>query len=183
MTKQKENPLPYARDPNVDFIDHDGVVFKSDAERVYAPLPNVPDNTERRRYETPNPTPMEPPLNYQHQPSAIDLQLEQLATHRRQLAAMERAGAEETFEEADDFEVDDDFDPSTPYEEFFVRGVGSFEPGFPEVIRQINLDLQAAKASQQPPSSPPPAKPPKTGGKSVKGGEAAGETLDGPDPE
>lgn len=32
--------------------------------------------------------------------------------------AMEENG-EETFEEADDFDVDDDFDPSTPYEEFF----------------------------------------------------------------
>lgn len=32
--------------------------------------------------------------------------------------AME-ANGEETFEEADDFDIDDDFDPSTPYEEFF----------------------------------------------------------------
>lgn len=32
--------------------------------------------------------------------------------------AMEEAG-EETFEEADDFDVDDDYDPSSPYEEFF----------------------------------------------------------------
>jgi len=32
--------------------------------------------------------------------------------------AMEEQG-EETFEDADDFDVDDDFDPSSPYEEFF----------------------------------------------------------------
>lgn len=64
-----------------------------------------------------DPTPIAPPIGYKKSPSIA----EQIRTmirseHLRQEA--ERAGYE-TFEEADDFDVGDDFDPKSPYEEVF----------------------------------------------------------------
>lgn len=66
--------------------------------------------------EYPNPTPMEPPIGYV--PSVpIYEQIRQMV--RRELSQAAADEGFETMEEADDFDVDDDFDPSTPYEEAF----------------------------------------------------------------
>lgn len=62
--------------------------------------------------------PKEPPLNYVKQPSMVDIVRSQIRSEmlRREVEA---AGVE-TFEEADDFNVEDDpADPSTPFEENF----------------------------------------------------------------
>lgn len=67
--------------------------------------------------ETPDPVPMAPPLGYNRQPSLTEKIRAMVRSEHVRLAAMQ-AGME-TFEEADDFEVGDDLDPSTPYEEVF----------------------------------------------------------------
>lgn len=72
---------------------------------------------DEQGHEIPDPVPMEPPLGYRRTPSLA----EQIRMHIRSEAlrrAAEEAGYE-TFEEADDFDVGDDYDPTSPYEEVF----------------------------------------------------------------
>lgn len=61
--------------------------------------------------ELPDPTPVAPPVGYKKQPSMADIIREQV-----RLAKLAEEAGVETFEEANDFEVGDDFDPDSPYE-------------------------------------------------------------------
>jgi len=70
---------------------------------------------EFERYK-PDPTPMAPPIGYNPQPSLAE-QIRAMVRSSQLALEAERLGAE-TFEEADDFEMDD-VDPSSPYEENF----------------------------------------------------------------
>lgn len=64
-----------------------------------------------------DPTPIAPPIGYKKSPSIA----EQIRAMVRSEKLRQEAEAEgyETFEEADDFDVGDDFDPKSPYEEVF----------------------------------------------------------------
>lgn len=67
-------------------------------------------------HEVPDPRPMEIPAGFKR-PETLQEQVARLVQ-----GSISRKAAEdghETFDESEDFEVDDDFDPSTPYEEFF----------------------------------------------------------------
>lgn len=88
--------------------------------------------------EVPDPTPMAPPIGYKRTPSLAEQIREMVRSER---LAMEAAAAGfESFEEADDFEVGDDFDPSSPYEE-------QFEPTpIPELKRR--RDAASSTSSQ-----------------------------------
>jgi len=70
-----------------------------------------------RRREIPDPKPLAPPLGYKREPSLAERIREMVRGER--LAAEARASGKETFEEADDFAIDDEFDPNSPYEEDF----------------------------------------------------------------
>lgn len=61
--------------------------------------------------------PMEPPVGYEPSPSIAEM-IQRMVQSERIKAELAAAG-EETFEEADDFDVGDDYDPSSPYEERF----------------------------------------------------------------
>lgn len=74
------------------------------------------------RYEQPDPTPMAPPLGFKRRPSLAD-QIREMVRNERLQRELDEAGYE-TFEEADDFDVGDDFDPTSAYEEHFD---GQFE--------------------------------------------------------
>lgn len=70
--------------------------------------------------EIPDPVPMSPPVGYTP-PTELMTLIENVVRNREFLAALAKAEAE-TFEEADDFEVDEDYDPRferTIYEEYF----------------------------------------------------------------
>lgn len=72
---------------------------------------------DHRGREKPDPTPIAPPIGYKRQPSLHE-QIRQMV--RSEKLAMEAAAqGYETFDEADDFDVGDDIDPSSPYEEQF----------------------------------------------------------------
>lgn len=74
----------------------------------------------------PDPTPMQPPLGYKRQPSMVEHIRNMVRSEHLRLAA-EQSGAE-TFEEADDFDIDDDLpEPSSAYE---------FEENFEPPVRQ-----------------------------------------------
>jgi len=61
--------------------------------------------------------PIAPPVGYKKQPSLAE-QIRLMVRSERLRQEALAAGAE-TFEEADDFDVGDDFEPSSPYEEVF----------------------------------------------------------------
>lgn len=68
-------------------------------------------------YEIPDPVPMAPPVGYKKQPSMIEIVRDMVRSeHLRRYA---EGKEQDTFEEADDFDVDDDPDPLTKYEAEF----------------------------------------------------------------
>lgn len=75
--------------------------------------------------EIPDPTPMQPPVGYNPQPSLASIVRQQIMSHK--LAQEAAAMGAETFEEADDFEVGDDWEAEkhSPYE-------ANFDPMTPE---------------------------------------------------
>lgn len=60
--------------------------------------------------------PVAPPVGLTKRPSIID-QVRRMV--RQEFSQAAREQGMESFEEADDFDVGDDFDPRSPYEEFF----------------------------------------------------------------
>lgn len=73
--------------------------------------------------EVPDPTVVEPPIGYVAQPDLMEQMRRML---RNEMSALAAANEFETFEEADDFDVEDDpVDYSSPYEEFFDPPAGS----------------------------------------------------------
>lgn len=64
--------------------------------------------------EMPSPLPIAPPLGYRKSPTLAE-QIRAMVISEKLKQEAQAAGAE-TFEEADDFDVDDDFDPTSPYE-------------------------------------------------------------------
>jgi len=128
--------------------------------------------------EMPDPTPIAPPVGYTKQPTMVDHVRALVARHISEAAA--GAGAE-SFEEANDFEVGDDYEPETPYEQLGVEGeLGALPPEVArmtpaeraELIRQRHAQAQAEHLKSTTPGagggaaggSPqtPPAAPPST---------------------
>lgn len=62
-------------------------------------------------------TPMQPPVGYQRTKSLAE-QIRDMVRSEALRQAAEAAGFE-SFEESDDFDVGDDYEPSSPYEEHF----------------------------------------------------------------
>lgn len=67
-------------------------------------------------HEVPDSTPVAIPAGFKR-PETMEEIVKRMV--RTQISREAAEKGEETFEEADDFEVDDDFDPSTPYEVLF----------------------------------------------------------------
>lgn len=108
--------------------------------------------------EIPDPTPVAPPVGYVKQPSLVEQIRAMVRSEKLRLEA-EAMGAE-TFEDADDFDVGDDFDPTSPYE-------ADFEPMDPVDLAALSSqgrDVDAIvppkpskkekEAPQEPPASP-----------------------------
>lgn len=72
-------------------------------------------DTEGR--EVMDPKPIAPPIGYKKAPSISDTIRNMIRSERLKQEA--EAQGYETFEEADDFDVGDDYDPKSPYEEVF----------------------------------------------------------------
>lgn len=146
-----------------------------------------PHRTQHRRYtkdghEIMDPTPIAPPLGYDPNPSMFDIvRLEILKNNLRQLH-LEQQWENETIEEADDFDVDDEFPMESRWE-------NDYDPSIKELTRRVEelqtqIDQQRAAAadaraeglrvpepktsSVQPGAdiSPEPAPPPSKGGTS-----------------
>lgn len=93
--------------------------------------------------EMPSPLPVAPPIGYKKSPSLAE-QIRQMVLSERLKQEALSAGAE-TFEEADDFDVEDDYDPSSPYEV-------DFDPPLPP---PSHTEAPQAPAGESPATTPP----------------------------
>lgn len=80
-----------------------------------------------------DPTPIAPPVGYRKSPSLREQIREMVRSER--LAQELAASGYETFEEADDFDVDDDEDPNSPYEVHFDPPTPAPEPPINERLK------------------------------------------------
>lgn len=94
-------------------------------------LGKVKAELDEHGYELMDSVPVAPPLGYKKQPSLAD-QIRDMVKGELLRREVEAQG-KESFDEADDFDVDDDdtYDPSSPYEEVFEpdNNKGSAEAG------------------------------------------------------
>lgn len=83
-----------------------------DKHRLKRNLRQTPDGRE-----IPNSTPMEPPIGYKKTPSIFDQVRAMVRSDKLKQEAL--AAGMETFDEADDFDLDEDEDPHSKYENDF----------------------------------------------------------------
>ena len=112
-------------------------------------------DTLNKGREVPDPIPMAPALGYERRPTIRD-QIRDMIQSEKLKEEVTNAGAE-TFDEANDFDVEDEYyDPTTPYEDNFDP-----EPAPDETARYVS-DLKAELAKYEPENSQAPAgDPPK----------------------
>lgn len=122
----------------------------------------VPSAREKRLDESGreivSPLPMEPPVGFKRQPSMVDIIREQIRSAR----FAEEAAREgmESFEEADDFDIGDDYEPNSPWE-------NDFDPPISELTKAGKAALKAREAAAPPPpkqTNNPPEAPSSAGG-------------------
>lgn len=95
-----------------------------------------------------DPVPMAPPIGYRKQPSMVEIVRDMVRSERLRVAATE-AGAE-TFEESEDFDVPDEFEAHSEYE-------NDFDPPLAEITRVVEEERVSREA---PPEEAPRADPP-----------------------
>lgn len=108
-------------------------------------------------HECPNPVPVAPPVGFVKQPSMVEHMRSMVRDEllRRELVSQ----GVESFEESDDFEIEDDpIDPSTPYEEVFdPPPAGEDQTRTPPVGGAADAVTPASPAAVVvPPAAPPP---------------------------
>lgn len=110
-----------------------------------------PDGTiisdiDERGAEVLDDTPIAPPIGYTKTKSMMEIVRDMVISEK--LAQDAANAGYETFEESEDFDVDDDFDPSTPYE-------NDFDPTIGDLRAAVEDDKKGrgAKAPPVPPSS------------------------------
>lgn len=95
--------------------------------------------------------PEAPPLGWKRQPTMVDHIREMVRSERLRQEAAE-AGAE-TFEEAEDFEIGDDLDPTSPYEAEFeplssVKARKDIADKEEEIVRKAKAETTAKEAGK-----------------------------------
>lgn len=127
--------------------------------------------------ELPDPTPMQPPVGFIKQESLHDKIRAMVVSEKLRMEA--QAAGKETFEEADDFDVEDDYDPTSPYEEIFdpPATLAEREQGFANRIAAATR-----KAFQEDVPKPPPGEAPPSPGPQAPEGGASPPTSTSPSP-
>lgn len=105
----------------------------------------VISDLDERGAEVLDPTPMSPPIGFRQTPSMMELVRQMVQSERLKAAA--QAEGFETFEESEDFDVDDDFDPSTPFE-------NDFDPPIAELKAALEDEKKARAAAPVPKATP-----------------------------
>lgn len=94
-----------------------------------------------------DPTPIAPPIGYKRQPTMVE--------HIRAMVRNERLAQElaeqgvETFEESDDFDIGDDYDPRSPWE-------NDFDPSIADMVRDGKAEVERREkaATEKAPAAP-----------------------------
>lgn len=136
--------------PIYQIVTQDGEILE-DHDVVYA------YTREGRRVigkEYPNPVPMEPPLGFVPQ-EPLHEQIRNMVL--REMSAAASREELETAEEADDFDIGDDFDPDSPYEMDFDP-LGKWPPQSP--LAPGDEPKSGGEGGPSPPSDAPGAAPP-----------------------
>lgn len=116
-----------------------------------------------------DPRPVAVPVGYQTQQESIAQMIARLVRNQRHQDALANAGFE-TFEESNDFDCDDDFDPKTPYEEHYetiqmaeaLEREAQYERSLREVRKQRSKRSKEETPTHTPNPKPElPATPPK----------------------
>jgi hypothetical protein len=79
--------------------------YDHDMEKLYRERMGWQPKTVKDRYETPDPTPVAAPISMRKSPSIFDHVRDMI---RREMSEAAEAAGYESFEDADDFDVDDD---------------------------------------------------------------------------
>jgi len=108
--------------------------------------------------EYPDPTPVAPPVGFIKQPTMAETMRAMIHSHALRQAALN--SGHETFEEADDFDVGDDYDPTSPYEEVFEPPAPT-----PNLAEDIAVAIkkqftEETPSANQPPEATPTEAPP-----------------------
>lgn len=87
-----------------------------------------------------DPVPMEPPIGYQRTETMFDIIQRQVrdAILQKEIDAQ----GYETFEEADDFEIGDDFEPYSPHE-------NDLDPDFKQIAKDVEISKKLAEKQTQ----------------------------------
>lgn len=101
--------------------------------------------------EIPDPTPIAPPVGYKKQPSMVEIVRDMVRSERLRQEA--EAGGFGSFEEEDDFDVGDDLDPHSQWE-------NEFEPEIP--LSAGSPADESGEAAEPEPKAPRQAKKPKS---------------------
>lgn len=109
------------------------------------------DRLDENGHEVLDPRPLQMPSGFKR-PETLAEQVQRLV--RTSLSAIAEANGDETFDEADDFDVGDDVDPHSPYETFFDPVLGrdltldEFRRN-EAIYRQKFLEEQQAKLAEE----------------------------------
>lgn len=85
-----------------------------------------------------NPVPLEPPLGYRREPSLAEQIRQQIRLEK--LRQWEAEFEEETEEEADDFHVEDEFEPMSPHENDHVPTIAELKKQAVEINEKIKQE-------------------------------------------
>lgn len=120
----------------------------TDVEKDHYPDFNLHDlRHDAKGFEHLDPTPMQPPIGYKRQPSLSEQVRAMVYQHKRELEDSEP----ESLEEADDFEIEDDYDPHSRWE-------NDFEPSIKELKKLYAQRLEEEKKKkEEPPAAAPSA--------------------------
>lgn len=86
-------------------------------------------------FEKMDPTPMQPPLGFRRTPS-----LHEQIRHAVMIDRLENMKLEETEDEADDFEIGEDFEPLSPHENDHIPSIREMK----KKVEELNLEIKKA---------------------------------------
>lgn len=112
---------------------------------------------KRNRHEILDRTPVSMPVGF-HRPPTLQEQMLRIIRSEQWRAHMEASG-QETFEDADDFDVGDDYDPRSPYEQNFDHDLNI--NALSEAVKRPKAAFkeQTPKATPKPSDKGAPADP------------------------
>lgn len=116
-----------------------------------------PDRYTDDGREIMDPTPMQPPLGYRRTPTLAEQIRAQVMRMKAEL--LENDAIQETDEEADDFQVGDDFEPISPHENDHVPSIKELKKRAQEINAKIKnanrlkaiADYEKEQAAKSPP--------------------------------